>query len=274
MPSRTISRIAAVMVDTYRLFERRTIVEASSVESDGVAQRGGASATLLALVLLANAVAFRAHGDAADDVAAPPSSIATSIDASTSAPSEAEEIEAVLTLEPGGRDLRLDGDLTEGVATRVSTLLAAHPEIERVELASDGGLVEEATALAALVTARSLATYVRDDCASACTLVFVRGRRRYLAEGGRLGFHAPYEEDAARRTWAVDPTPERQAYLDAGIAPAFAARALATPADEIWIPTPAELIEAGVATDLVAERHPRHSRGGRERDLADAEPHD
>ncbi|MDE4913915.1 hypothetical protein PQI07_24905 [Methylobacterium sp. 092160098-2] len=100
-------------------------------------------------------------------------------------------VPARLTVGPGGRDLRLAGDLTEGVAARVAALLAAHPQIARLHLTSDGGLVEEGAAIGALVAARGLATYVPDACASACTLIFVRGRTRYLATGGRLGFHAP-----------------------------------------------------------------------------------
>ncbi|MDP4025309.1 hypothetical protein Q8W71_22005 [Methylobacterium sp. NEAU 140] len=159
--------------------------------------------------------------------------------------------ETRVALGPGGRDIRVAGDLSEGVAARVAALLSAHPGVGRLHLTSDGGLVAEAEALGALVTARGLATYVPDACASACTLVFVRGRERYLATGGRLGFHAPYEADPSGAATPVDPAPERAAYLAAGVPADFAAEALAVPSDDLWIPDPIRLREAGIVTALV-----------------------
>lgn len=162
------------------------------------------------------------------------------------------EVPARLTLGPDGRDLHLAGDLTEGVAARVARLLAAHPQIARLTLTSDGGLVEEGAAIGALVAARGLATYVPDACASACTLIFVRGRRRLIAPGGRLGFHAPYVIGAHGRLRAVDAAAERAAYRAAGLPRDFVARALAVPPAGIWIPDAARLRAAGVVTGIVA----------------------
>lgn len=172
-------------------------------------------------------------------------------DATQDPGSDDREIPARVALGPGGRDLRLSGDLTEGVAAQVSALLAANPGIERLHLTSDGGLVEEATAIAAEVAERGLSTYVPDVCASACTLIFVRGKHRYLAEGGQLGFHAPYDAEEGGRMSPVDSAPERAAYRAAGIADSFVAQALAVPSAEIWAPDPAQLREANVITDLV-----------------------
>ncbi len=172
---------------------------------------------------------------------------------------------------PGGLDLRLAGDLTEGVAGRVAALLDAHPRIARLHLTSDGGLVEEGAAIGALVAARGLATYVPDACVSACTLIFVRGRGRFLAAGGRLGFHAPYAIGAHGRMHPVDPAPERAAYGAAGLPRAFVARALAVPPAGIWIP------DAGAARGRPRHRDRRpgplprfHPRRGSERGRARA----
>ncbi|MGH1573638.1 hypothetical protein ACRAWG_27020 [Methylobacterium sp. P31] len=178
-----------------------------------------------------------------------------------SAAADGPDVPAHVTVGPGGRDLRLTGDLTAGVAARVAEILAAHPQIERIDLTSDGGLVEEGTAIGALVAARGLATYVPDACASACMLVFVRGRARYLGAGGRLGFHAPYAIGAHGRVRAVDPAPERAAYRAAGLSRAFVARALAVPPAGIWIPEPAELRAAGIVTEIVGpDRFPDPAR--------------
>ena len=51
---------------------------------------------------------------------------------------------------------------------------------------------------------------------------------------------------------AVDPAPERAAYLAAGVDPTFVTRALSVPADDIWIPDAALLRTAGVVTEVFA----------------------
>lgn len=203
----------------------------------GWGRRTGTAAAVLALALAAapGPATARSHPKAHGAAFAP----------------DGPEVPARLTLGPGGRDLRLAGDLTDGVAARVAGMLAAHPGIARLDLTSDGGLVTEGAAIGALVAARGLATYVPDACASACTLIFVRGRTRYLATGGRLGFHAPYTIGAEGRIRAVDPGPERAAYRAAGLPEAFVARALAVPPAGIWIPAAATLRAAGIVTDIV-----------------------
>ena len=171
---------------------------------------------------------------------------------SAASSSEPTEADTRVALGPGGRDIRLAGDLTEGVAARVAALLAANPNVERIHLTSDGGLVDEGQALGALVAERSLTTYVPDVCASACTLIFVRGRTRFLAAGGQLGFHAPYELGPGGQFEAVDPGAERAAYLAAGVTPDFVARTMSVAPEDIWIPDPAQLRAAGVVTEMVA----------------------
>ncbi len=174
---------------------------------------------------------------------------------------EGDETPARLAVGAGWRDLYLSGDITEGVAARVAAALAAHPRVERLHLTSDGGLVEEATSLARLVTARRLTTVVADACVSACTLVFVHGRRRLLAVGGRLGFHAPYEVGPDGQMQAVDPSPERAAYTGAGVPLDFVTRAMAVPPADIWVPDPVELRRAGVVTALIDRERGSGHRG-------------
>lgn len=159
---------------------------------------------------------------------------------------------ARIELGRGGQDLLLSGDLDEGIAVRVGAILATHPRIKRLHLTSDGGLVEEAMALGRLVTARGLSTYVPESCASACTLVFAHGRRRYLAVGGQLGYHAPYEVGADGRMIALDPAPERAAYRAAGLPRSFVARVMTVAPADIWVPDAAKLRAAGIVTDYVA----------------------
>ena len=144
-----------------------------SVFPRGWRRRTGTAACALALALAAAGPAAAGHPPKGRGAAGVP------------------DVPARLTVGPGGRDLRLAGDLAAGVAARVRAILAAHPRIARIHLTSDGGLVEEGAAIGALVAARGLATYVPDACASACTLIFVRTRLNPLlvvAVAGVIGY--------------------------------------------------------------------------------------
>jgi hypothetical protein len=158
---------------------------------------------------------------------------------------------ARIALGPHGRDVRLAGEIGEGTAARLGTLLAAHPEVTRIHLTSEGGLVDEALAVGELIAARNLATYVPDYCVSACTLAFVRGSTRSLVAQGRLGFHAPYDAGLFGQILQAEGSVELAAYVAAGVEPAFAAEALAVPSETLWIPEAARLIQARVATEIV-----------------------
>ncbi|MCJ2036186.1 hypothetical protein [Methylobacterium sp. J-068] len=158
---------------------------------------------------------------------------------------------ARIALGPHGRDVRLAGEIGEGSAERLATLLAAHHDVTRIHLTSEGGLVEEATAIGDLIAARGLATYVPDYCVSACTLAFVRGSARYLVTNGRLGFHAPYDPGLFGQIVQADGAAERAAYVAAGVDPDFATQALGVASDSLWIPEAARLVQARVVTEIV-----------------------
>jgi hypothetical protein len=180
-----------------------------------------------------------------------PAGLAPSTRLSDTLVTQPEPIPARVALGPGGRDVRLSGELTDGVADRLARLLDDHPGIERIHLTSEGGLVDEGSAIGALVVRHGLVTYVPDYCVSACTLAFVRGRERLVLEGARLGFHAPYETGPFGIEVAADSAPERAAYLAAGIEPAFVDAALTVRPDDLMIPDVARLVAARVATGVV-----------------------
>ncbi|MGT2478314.1 hypothetical protein ACU4GR_04070 [Methylobacterium oryzae CBMB20] len=244
-----------------------------SVFPRGWRRRTGTAACALALALGAAGPAAAGHPPKGRG-AAPAGSAAATV-------AEGPDVPARLTVGPGGRDLRARGR-SRGGRRRAGRrppgrAPADHPESIST---SDGGLVEEGAAIGALVAARGLATYVPDACASACTLIFVRGRTRYLATGGRLGFHAPYEIGARGRMRPVDSAPERAAYRAAGLPAAFVTRALAVPPAGIWVPTDGELRAAGIVTEVVGtDRFPdldpgRGSERGRGAGRDPAEPAD
>ncbi|GJE56014.1 hypothetical protein [Methylobacterium thuringiense] len=165
--------------------------------------------------------------------------------------------ETRIVLGPGGRDVRLSGELTEGAGARLERLLAENPRVERIHLTSEGGLVDEGEAIGAAIARHRLATYVPDFCVSACTLAFVRGRERHIMAATRLGFHAPYEAGLFGQVFRADGAPERAAYIAAGVSAEFADAALRVASQDIWFPDPDRLLAAGVATGIVdASRFP------------------
>ncbi|WP_284317354.1 hypothetical protein, partial [Methylobacterium gnaphalii] len=163
--------------------------------------------------------------------------------------------ETRIVLGPGGRDVRLSGELTEGAGGRLERLLAENPRVVRIHLTSEGGLVDEGEAIGAAIARHRLDTYVPDYCVSACTLAFVRGGERYIMTASRLGFHAPYEAGLFGQAFRTDGAPERAAYIAAGVTPDFAQAALAVASRDMWFPEADRLIAARVATRIVEPSH-------------------
>ncbi|MFL6845431.1 MAG: hypothetical protein ACJ8ER_11190 [Allosphingosinicella sp.] len=155
---------------------------------------------------------------------------------------------AEMKVSPDGRDLAVRGNLASGAAERFEKLLAASPAVSRILLDSPGGRMLEAERMAALIRKRRLDTRVEKDCMSACTSILLAGRERTAPEQARIGFHQPSfpGADAYEMGDAVERT--RDEYLAAGVDRNFVWRALATPAENIWIPSPEELVEANVLT--------------------------
>lgn len=158
---------------------------------------------------------------------------------------------STLTLVASGTEVAINGDFDDGIASRLGALLDEHPEVRRVRLTSEGGLVGEAEAVGDLVSARGLATLVTDYCLSACTLAFAHGHERLLSRGAKLGFHAPCESDESGQDVAVNSDAEKRAYVATGIDAGFVEEALRVPFTDIWFPEAARLLDARIVTALV-----------------------
>ncbi len=168
-------------------------------------------------------------------------------------------------LSPDGKTVYLIGVLSQGSFFKFDAVLLGAPQVERVYLASIGGLTVEARLIAALVRKRKLDTYVEYYCASACTQVFVAGRDRAIGTAAKLGFHQAVVIDKDGQAKGVRRATERKlsptlvfgingndtlrlAYEQAGIDQVFIAKVLEQPNSKMWTPTTAELLEARVIT--------------------------
>lgn len=204
----------------------------ASFRALSVLRRLGDATALLAILALA-AASVQPRSPAGDDRA------------------DSDTAPAALALSPDGIELRLDGDLVDGTARRIRTMLRTHAGIRVLTLRSDGGLVDEAEQIGDIVSAYGLATFAPDTCVSACTLVYVRGRERLAAPDAQLGFHAPWVAGTRDREVQVSSAEERQAYVAAGIAPDFVDRALSTPSSDVWFPDREHLLRARVVGAFV-----------------------
>jgi hypothetical protein len=150
-----------------------------------------------------------------------------------------------------GTVIEIDGPIVFGVTERVQALLADHPAVTAVRLTSPGGRVVEARDLRDLIRERGMTTVATGNCASACTVVFLAGRERLLAPGGNLGFHRyrspALGESEAEASMAID----RRDLGARGVPGWFLERAFATPHNEMWRPTLAELHIANVVTGRI-----------------------
>lgn len=147
----------------------------------------------------------------------------------------------------GGREIEFRGGVHAGTAERLRQFLDQHPQARLLHLESPGGNLAQGRAMAALVRRRNLDTYVRGQCASACTLIFMAGRERWLRDDGRLGFHAPIAAAVGQGRDSMLAI-ERQRLLQSGVPEWFVTRIFAAQGTTLWVPTVEELRRARIIT--------------------------
>lgn len=152
-------------------------------------------------------------------------------------------------------------------------LLRANPDVRVLEIKSTGGGHYPAMDIAALVIDFGLDTHVEDFCESACVTVFLAGKTRTMALGGRLGFHQLswgadavsdyYDRNKERRGWETpfdfaewmyedtqSETYTRLSYMvSRGVQAEFAIQSIRKPDTSMWYPYRAVLMGAGVLTE-------------------------
>jgi hypothetical protein len=154
---------------------------------------------------------------------------------------------AEMKVSPDGRDLSVRGTLAAGASDRFAALIEANPAVRRILLSSPGGRMFEAERMADLIRQRRLDTRVEDNCESACTHLLIAGRERTAPEQARIGFNQPsFRGDDSWEREGVERA--RANFLAAGVKREFVDRALATPPESLWVPSPVELVEANVLT--------------------------
>ncbi len=158
----------------------------------------------------------------------------------------------VAKLENDGRDLRVEGEIDFTAIKPFREFLDSAPGLERIVLNSPGGIVVAAELMAQSVRKRGLKTHVAELCTSACTLIFLSGTQRTMDAEALIGFHQASmrgfgDTGAWRQTKAFD-SMLAKFYLKTGLSQAFVDRILATPFDDMMLPTSEELLAEKVLT--------------------------
>jgi hypothetical protein len=157
------------------------------------------------------------------------------------------------TLTASGEILRLSGTIELGVSRRLARELAANPAASVIVLDSDGGNIYEARGLSKLIRDNGMDTRTESRCSSACTTVFIAGKRRSMTADAQLGFHQ-YRLEADYDVPNADPAAEQERdrafYADSGVAEWFQKKMFESTADNMWFPTGEELIAAGVVHEI------------------------
>jgi hypothetical protein len=155
-----------------------------------------------------------------------------------------------------GQILEFSGGITFGVARELEEFLDAMGSLKTVRLNSIGGRILEAQKMSDMIRAHGLSTDVTQDCMSACTIVFLGGKERFMTPSARLGFHQPVFRGmtAADRRAAISNEEARLQRL--GLSKDFAIRANAATPDGMWYPDQDELLREKVVTRIVALQTP------------------
>jgi GNAT superfamily N-acetyltransferase len=156
-----------------------------------------------------------------------------------------------VSVSPDGATLYVDGAYGTRSADAVRTALDKHPSIRRVVLAGPGGRIGAAFEINRMIRNRKLATRVDTGCASACTIAFLGGTDRSISPSGRLGFHQGSFPGMSANDMYESNRDMRRFLVASGVTPEFAQRVTDTPHDEIWTPTPQELLAGRVVQRVI-----------------------
>lgn len=156
-----------------------------------------------------------------------------------------------LQLQVQGDTILIEGFVGFRTHTALSELLA-EPEnpYKTLRLNSDGGRVYAARAIANTLISNNMNTEIIGRCASACTLIFLAGKRRHLMGDGQLGFHQYLQTSGVQVLNTIEEQQKDRAFFRArGVSETFIATMFQAEHQDIWFPDRATLMAAGILTD-------------------------
>jgi peptidoglycan hydrolase-like protein with peptidoglycan-binding domain len=158
-------------------------------------------------------------------------------------------VRSAFSLPEGQPDvILLNADITETTPADFDKALAARPDARIVALNSPGGSVDSALKIAFAIHKRGLTTYVPRDmgCYSACAYIFFAGADRQAQ--GELGVHQISAEVADLVLAQTTLGDVLDALQEFGVRQQVISHMLRTPPDDMYVFTPAEISDLGIAS--------------------------
>lgn len=167
---------------------------------------------------------------------------------------KARESQYTIAVDSTNNRLMIKGSFDLGLTRRLRSHLVENPELEEILLSSDGGLVNQGRAVANLIRESKVSTLVTETCESACTIAFMAGDQRRLAETAKLGFHS-YSYKAWNAHPNIDPEAEYRrdlaVFAERGVSREFIGQLERLPATTMWYPGIKELLASGVVHEIM-----------------------
>ena len=153
-----------------------------------------------------------------------------------------------LQVSEDGTTLQFQGEITFGFSNNFLQALKDHPGLKTIVLNSQGGHIYEARGAAKSIQDKGLNTHASIECSSACTLLFVAGRKRSLAPEAKIGFHQ-YALSFGNSLPNLDLQKEQEKDLaffqSQGVKLPFLNRMFQHSSKTLWYPEYQELIDSG-----------------------------
>ena len=154
--------------------------------------------------------------------------------------------------------LHMKGSMGYGLSKDVKKLISENPGIKGIVLDTTGGRAYEGRQLAKLISHYDLDTYSLACCASAGTMPFLAGKKRYLTNECILVFHrAKMEVEYLDRKFDAGHIQRKdyELYPSQEIDRVFFEKVISELVNnEYWIPTMQELLDAHVIDGIVEVR--------------------
>lgn len=165
--------------------------------------------------------------------------------------------DAIMTLSDDARVLRIEGAISTAFVADFENALARAPALERIDIDSPGGLVDDAMQVATAIAERGIRVRGVGECASACVLLWAAAPERELEVSSYIGLHQVWADEELPSEWrreAIELHEPRSVELlkAAGFSAALLAKRAQTPADDIaWVDA-LQLLDEGVRFTAVA----------------------
>lgn len=169
-----------------------------------------------------------------------------------SIPNHQRTLRQPIVMSGDGTTAFIKGDLSYATSTELDLAIVNEPNLKTIKLQSSGGHVFAARTIAKQIMFHELNTHIDKHCYSACTLVFMGGKKRTMNPSAQLGFHQYQMRWTTLQVQTVqideEQEKDREFFASRGIKKNFLDQIFKANHASIWTPDHETLRKAGVLT--------------------------